>query len=82
MELMMDSHSTRTINVASRRATTIFCATGIESVERARGLPGFTQYQSHVLHIRHIDTRLPIDHVAAKLLHGALQLAANLQFVH
>jgi len=44
-------------------------------IERARGLPGFTQYQSHVLHIRHIDTRLSIDHVTAKLLHGALELA-------
>lgn len=42
---------------------------------RAHGLPGFTQYQSHVLYIRHIDTRLSIDHVAAKLLHVALQLA-------
>lgn len=44
-------------------------------IERARGLPGFTQYQSHVLHIRHIDTRLSIDYVTAKLLHGALELA-------
>ncbi|KAL0105673.1 hypothetical protein PUN28_015856 [Cardiocondyla obscurior] len=44
-------------------------------IECARGLPGFTQYQSHVFHIRHIDTRLSIDHVAAKLLHGALELA-------
>jgi len=44
-------------------------------LHRSRGSPGFTQYQSHVLHIRHIDTRLPIDHVAAKFLHSALQLA-------
>jgi len=48
------------------------CSTAIE---RARGLPGFTQYQSHVLHIRHIDTRLSIDHITAKLLHSALELA-------